>query len=167
MATRNPPKVVTATAVGERSGPLPVAPLTMRIAYPKVRRRKRVVVPAEAARIFVAIMDELPQEEFWTMLFDEEKRPLGTCMAHRGGLATAMVDPRVVFRPAVILGASSMVVAHNHPSGDPTPSVEDHEITERLRVGGELLGVEILDHLVVGSGTGGVYSMLVRKGMIG
>lgn len=61
-----------------------------------------------------------------------------------------MVHPREVFGPAVALSATAIVVAHNHPSGDPTPSAEDRAVTDRLRAAGELLGIELLDHVVIG-----------------
>jgi DNA repair protein RadC len=60
------------------------------------------------------------------------------------------VHPREVFGPALALAATAIVIAHNHPSGDPTPSAEDRRVTERLRAAGELLGIELLDHLVIG-----------------
>jgi DNA repair protein RadC len=63
------------------------------------------------------------------------------------------VHPREVFGPAVRLGASAVVCAHNHPSGDPTPSVEDHQVTRRLVEAGNLLGIPLLDHVVIGNGT--------------
>ena len=62
----------------------------------------------------------------------------------------APVHPTQVFLPAIHLAAEAIVVAHNHPSGDPTPSVEDRTVTERLRKAGELLGVQVLDHVVIG-----------------
>jgi DNA repair protein RadC len=66
--------------------------------------------------------------------------------------STALVHPREVFRPAVRLGAAALVLVHNHPSGDPSPSSEDVALTERLRQAGELLGIRVLDHVVIGQG---------------
>jgi DNA repair protein RadC len=66
-----------------------------------------------------------------------------------GTLTASLVHPREVFRPALREGAAALVVVHNHPSGDPAPSAEDHQVTERLARAGELLGVRLLDHVVV------------------
>lgn len=68
-----------------------------------------------------------------------------------GGVDSATVEPRAVFGAAVSLSASALILAHNHPSGDPTPSNDDKLITKRVRDAGELLGVELLDHVVIGS----------------
>jgi DNA repair protein RadC len=70
-------------------------------------------------------------------------------MVSQGTLTASLVHPREVFRPALRESAAAVVLVHNHPSGDPTPSREDIEITERLMRAGELLGVPVLDHVVV------------------
>ena len=89
-------------------------------------------------------------EHFVVFILDVRNRVLGYTVAGQGGIDTCPVDPRAVFRSAVIIGASAIIVAHNHPSGDPTPSVEDRTVTERLRKAGELLGIQVLDHVVLG-----------------
>lgn len=70
-----------------------------------------------------------------------------------GSDSQTIVDPRRVMRPAVQLGAPAVIVAHNHPSGDPTPSEADVDVTRRLREAGDVLGIRLLDHLVIGDGT--------------
>jgi len=84
-----------------------------------------------------------------------------------GSSDTCPVDPREVFRTAVAEGASSVLVAHNHPSGDPTPSADDLVLTERLICAGEVLGLPVIDHLVVGGGErqGEAYISLVESGL--
>jgi DNA repair protein RadC len=69
-----------------------------------------------------------------------------------GSIDSAPVHPREVFGPAIRRGAAAVIVAHNHPSGDPTPSNEDVRTTERLVRGGELLGIDVLDHIIIGDG---------------
>ena len=91
------------------------------------------------------------RESFFAMLLDARHRVLTLHVVSTGGIDAAPVHPREVFSPAIRDGASAIVVAHNHPSGDPTPSSEDHRITERLREAGELVGIRLLDHLVVGA----------------
>ena len=69
-----------------------------------------------------------------------------------GSLTAALVHPREVFAPAIRDGAAALILVHNHPSGDPTPSVEDAAITQRLRQVGDLVGIRVLDHVVIGRG---------------
>lgn len=91
-----------------------------------------------------------PRERFAVVYLDGRHRPIAIHDAHVGTAGASPVHPREVFGPAVQLAASAIVVAHNHPSGDPTPSREDRLVTDRLRQCGELLGIEVLDHLVLG-----------------
>lgn len=91
-----------------------------------------------------------PREFFFVILLDVRNQVLGAYSAFVGGLDMAQVDARVVFLAAVGAGATGIVLAHNHPSGDPTPSTADRRITDRLRQCGELLGIEVLDHVVIG-----------------
>lgn len=98
-------------------------------------------------RVFLA---DDPRERFVAVYLDTRNRPIAVHDAHVGTCDSSPVHPREVFGPAVALAATSIVVAHNHPSGDPTPSAEDRAVTERLRQAGELLGIPLLDHLVLG-----------------
>ncbi|MGE3173213.1 MAG: DNA repair protein RadC [Planctomycetota bacterium] len=90
------------------------------------------------------------RETFFALLLDVRHRILSLRVVSTGSLQSAPVHPREVFSPAVREGAAALVLAHNHPSGDPTPSAEDRAVTDRLQRAGELLGIEVLDHLVVG-----------------
>ncbi len=100
-------------------------------------------VVREAAR-------DLGKESFFVLLLDSRHRVLGFRVISTGSLQSAPVHPREVFVTAIREGAAALVIAHNHPSGDPTPSPEDRAVTERLREVGELVGIEVLDHVVVG-----------------
>lgn len=100
------------------------------------------------ARAFLA---DDPRERFVVVYLDTKHRPIAVHDAHVGTCDSSPVHPREVFGPALALSATSIVVAHNHPSGDPTPSPEDRAVTERLRQAGELLGIALLDHLVIGA----------------
>lgn len=91
-----------------------------------------------------------PRERFAVVYLDTRHRPIAVHDAHVGTCDSSPVHPREVFGPAVALSATAVIVAHNHPSGDPTPSAEDRAITERLRQAGELLGIPVLDHVVLG-----------------
>jgi len=97
-----------------------------------------------------AFLRDDPRERFVAVYLDNRHRPIAVHDAHIGTCASSPVHPREVFGPAVMLAAAAVVVAHNHPSGDPAPSGEDRAVTERLRAAGELLGIAVLDHVVLG-----------------
>ena len=90
------------------------------------------------------------RESFWSLSLDVRHRVVAQRLVSLGGLGNAPVHPREVFAPALKERAAALVVAHNHPSGDPSPSGDDRLVTERLRQVGELVGIELLDHVVVG-----------------
>jgi DNA repair protein RadC len=75
-----------------------------------------------------------------------------------GNLTGSIVSPREVFKPAILANAAALICAHNHPSGDPKPSPEDRETTKRLHEAGKLLGIQVLDHIIIGDGTTAYYS---------
>ena len=90
-----------------------------------------------------------PRECFSVLYLNTRNQPVGCEKVAVGGLNVAALQPREVFAPALSLGAAAVILAHNHPSGDPTPSPEDLAVTRHLQEAGRLLGVEVLDHLVV------------------
>lgn len=105
-----------------------------------------------AARIHLALAPDLRglrRERFMALLLDGKHRLKRAEVVSEGTLTTSLVHPREVFRSAVSEAAAALVVAHNHPSGDPEPSPEDFEVTRRLIAAGALLGIPLLDHLVV------------------
>jgi len=89
------------------------------------------------------------QEHFLALYLDARNRLLAQELISVGTLTASLVHPREVFAPALLHRAAALIIAHNHPSGDPQPSAEDREVTRRLRQAGAFLGVELLDHLVV------------------
>ncbi|MGV3616703.1 MAG: JAB domain-containing protein [Fimbriimonas sp.] len=90
------------------------------------------------------------REHFAILMLDAKNHLLGIHTVAIGVLTGALIAPREVFKAAILANAASIIVGHNHPSGDPTPSPEDHRVTERLRAAGELLDIPVLDHVVVG-----------------
>ncbi len=96
------------------------------------------------------LLDGRLKELFLVVLLDAKNRPLRTERVSEGCLTWSVVHPREVYAPAVRESAGAVIVAHNHPSGDPTPSAQDIEVTARLGKVGELLGIPLLDHIVVG-----------------
>ncbi|QDS92388.1 hypothetical protein FF011L_11310 [Roseimaritima multifibrata] len=100
---------------------------------------------------FRYLAHEARQEEFHIVTLDTKHNPIRTHQITVGTLDASLVHPREVFRPAIRDAASAMLLVHNHPSGDPTPSREDHQVTDRLTEVGKLIGITVLDHIVVAS----------------
>lgn len=105
--------------------------------------------PEDVFRHFGARLRRIAQERFIVVLLDGRHRVLGEEMVSLGTLTASLVHPREVFRPALRASAAALILVHNHPSGDPTPSAEDRAVTERLARAGEILGVRVLDHVIV------------------
>ena len=93
------------------------------------------------------------QESFWVLLLNNKHRLLRRIRVTKGLVNRSLVHPREVFREAIRENASAVILAHNHPSGCPEPSVEDVRITERLVDAGRIIGIPVLDHLILGDGT--------------
>ena len=108
--------------------------------------------PAAVHRLLAPELRGLERETFCTLFLDARHRPIGRPRWSEGTLTTSLVHPREVFAPALRRAAAAVVVAHNHPSGDPEPSAEDEAVTRRLLEAGQLLGVPLLDHVVIGRG---------------
>jgi DNA repair protein RadC len=103
------------------------------------------------------------KETFFAVLLDGKNRILREAEISVGTLTSSLVHPREVFAPAVRESAAAIIVVHNHPSGDPNPSPEDREVTRRLRAAGEVVGIRVLDHVVVGDGS---YASFLEKGWL-
>ncbi|HEX5657581.1 MAG TPA: JAB domain-containing protein [Polyangiales bacterium] len=97
-------------------------------------------------------------ESVWVLLLDARQKVVGVHECARGGVASVPVMPCDVYRAAVVAGSNAIILAHNHPSGDCTPSPEDFAFTNRVQDGGKILGIHVLDHLVVA--TNGYFSFL-------
>ena len=96
--------------------------------------------------------ERLDQEEFLVAILDTKLHVRRVVRITRGTLDASLVHPREVFRPAIADCASAILLIHNHPSGDTTPSRQDHEVTKRLKECGDILGINVIDHVIVGAG---------------
>ena len=105
--------------------------------------------PEDVFQRFSARLRRLRQERFVVVLLDGRHRVIAEEVISQGTLTASLVHPREVFRPALRACAAAVILVHNHPSGDPTPSAEDRAVTTRLAEAGEILGVRVLDHVVV------------------
>jgi DNA repair protein RadC len=134
--------------------------MRVRLAFELGRRRSLdrpgdvpvVKTAAMAAELLDPVLRDAPVEVFAVMLLDGRHRVQAIQEVSRGTLTSSLVHPREVFRPALLAGSASILVAHNHPSGDPEPSPEDDAVTHRIVSAGEILGIPVLDHLIIADG---------------
>lgn len=119
--------------------------------------------PEDVSRLLMDEMRYLDREHLYGLYLDRKGGLLSKEIISIGSLSSSIVHPREVFKSAVKCSASSVIVAHNHPSGDPTPSREDFDITRRLAEAGKIMGIELIDHLVIGHKS---YCSLKEKGAI-
>jgi DNA repair protein RadC len=113
------------------------------------RARPQVGSPRDVAAYLMPQFGSCAVEQFGVVLLDSKHRVVKTRLLSVGSLDASVVHPREVFRAAVLGGAAAVVLFHNHPSGDPTPSREDAELTKRLIAAGELMGIDVLDHVIL------------------
>lgn len=126
--------------------------LGKRISVLAPEQRPQIGGPSDVANLVSLEMAYLPQEQLRVLCLDTKNFVVHQQMVYQGTVNSSVVRAAEVFRPAVTRTCPSIVVVHNHPSGDPTPSPEDVRTTEQLRKAGEYLDIELLDHLVIGRG---------------
>jgi len=127
-------------------------PPIFRVQLVRENRSERMTLdgPVDAARILCSYLENEDREHFVSMMLDVKNRVIGIHTVSIGNLNAAIVSPREVFKAAILANAASIIVAHNHPSGDVTPSPEDIQVTKTLQQAGKLLDIEVLDHVIVG-----------------
>jgi DNA repair protein RadC len=130
------------------------APTMIREAVVRYRGSRRRVAEiircgADVARFIRGVVGGDAREHFVVLMLDGRHRPIAYQVVSVGTATASLVHPREVFQAAVSIGAVAVIVAHNHPSGDPSPSREDREVTERLNRAGEVMGIRLLDSVVV------------------
>lgn len=113
---------------------------------------RRVSTPADCAGLLTTLLQDEPCEVFGLLCLTTRHRVIAYHEVSRGTLDSTAVHPREVFKAALLANAAAVILAHNHPSGDPTPSPDDVAMTMRLRAAGDVLGVQVLDHIVIGDG---------------
>jgi DNA repair protein RadC len=128
-----------------------------RLVLPPPAASVEVTTPYQCAALAHSIIGGSDREEFLVLLLNARHRVTHANRVAIGTLSATTVHPREVFKGAILANAAAVIVAHNHPSGDPSPSLDDIKVTRRLKVAGELLGIELLDALVV-TATGYFYS---------
>lgn len=126
--------------------------LGRRCVYGRPIHRRTVEGPEDVARLLMPVMRDLDREHFVAVLLTTKNQVIDMVTISIGSLSASLVHPREVLKPAIQASAAAVVVAHNHPTGVPTPSREDLEFTRRLGRCTELMGIRLLDHLIVGDG---------------
>jgi len=110
------------------------------------------------------LLRDLRQEEFHALLLNTQHRVIRNVLVTRGILDAALIHPREVFRAAIVESAAGVILVHNHPSGDPSPSREDREVTHQLVAAGSAVGIPVLDHVIIGEGS---FVSLAERGGLG
>lgn len=110
---------------------------------------RNVKSPEDAYMLLKQFLVDIDREHFIVVCLDTKNQPTAINICHIGSLNASIVHPREVLKPAILSNSASIIVAHNHPSNDPTPSREDIEVTKRLVEAGKIIGIDVLDHLVV------------------
>lgn len=126
--------------------------LGKRVASADPAIREDLSNPEAVSRLLMPEMRYLEREHFKVLVLNVKNRLIKAIDISVGSLSSSIVHPREVFKVAVRLSGASVIVAHNHPSGDPTPSMEDILLTRRLAKAGEILGIDLLDHVILGDG---------------
>lgn len=136
--------------------------LGRRLCSEPARRDRRIRGPRDVYCRLGPRLRDRTQEEFWVLYLDTQNRVVSERCLTVGLLNSSLVHPREVFAPAIVRPAASLILAHNHPSGDPEPSPEDLEVTRQLVESGRLLGIPVRDHIVLGDG----FVSLLERGLL-
>lgn len=116
----------------------------------QIKKRKKISSPKDVVNAIYDYLDGADREHMGIMCLNTKNEILNCTTAHIGSLNGATVHPREVFKTAILSNAASIIIFHNHPSGNPTPSKEDRNMTLRLKEAGKILGIELLDSIIIG-----------------
>jgi DNA repair protein RadC len=151
-------ELVRVKGIGEAKACIIMAAMELGRRIGQVRNPGRPMIssPADVDRLLRGRIANLDRENFVVVLLNTKNEVIESSLVSVGTLSAALVHPREVFKPAIRASAASVILAHNHPSGKVEPSREDREVTGRLVESAEILGIEVLDHVILGDG---FYSM--------
>jgi len=149
----------------------PVKATTISAAMELGRRRKesgpdeklKVITSSDAASIFKPLLSDLPHEEFWILLLNRNNLVIAKEMVSQGGLSGTVIDVRLILKMAIDKLACSIILCHNHPSGNLVPSEADKEITRKIKEAGKQMDIPVLDHVIIGNGS---YFSFADEGLI-
>ena len=134
-----------------------------RIASAKPLEKIHLSCPQDAAEFLMPRLRYAIKEQFVVVLLNSKNKVIGTEVVSEGSLSNSIVHPREVFVPALLQHAAAIMVAHNHPSGEPSPSLDDRELTSILVRSGKVLGIPLVDHIIIGDGN--YYSFLENEAL--
>jgi len=115
----------------------------------KALERPQITSSSSVAEVFQPLLADLNHEEFWALLLNRNNRIISSEKISQGGVSATVVDVKLIFKPALENLASSLILCHNHPSGNTAPSKHDEDITRRCKVAGDALGISVLDHIII------------------
>lgn len=141
-----------------------ISELAKRLAKAKACEMLQFTCPASIARYYMEDMRHERQEVMKLLMLNSKSRLIGESDISKGTVNASLITPRELFIEALQKNAVSIIIMHNHPSGDPAPSREDMLVTERIRQAGELIGIELLDHIVIGNNC---YISFSEQGLLG
>lgn len=124
---------------------------------------RKIATPKDGVNLGKMFLEDLDREELIVCCLDTKNKPTAINVVSVGSLNSSIVHPREVFKPAILSNSASIMLFHNHPSGDPAPSKEDISITERIKESGRILGIELIDHIIIGNDS---YCSLKEKGIM-
>lgn len=113
--------------------------------------QRKISQPEDADSLVRGFLEDADREKMILVCLDRKGQPTVIQIISIGTLHSSLVHPREVFKTAILANSASIILAHNHPSSDPTPSCEDIEVTKRIKEAGEIIGIELLDHLIIGT----------------
>ena len=149
----------------------PAKAITITAAMELGRRRKesepdekyKVITSADAATIFKPLLSDLPHEEFWVLLLNRNNLVIDKMLVSQGGLSGTVIDVRIILKLALDKLACSIILCHNHPSGNLVPSEADKEITKKIKEAGKHMDIPVLDHLIIANDS---YFSFADEGLI-
>jgi DNA repair protein RadC len=151
LAARPPAELLRTAGIGPAKGARMLAALELALRLDREARpaSPRIASPADVVRLVGPALRDLEVEEFHLLALDTRSRVIREVLVTRGLLDSSLVHPREVFRAAIAEAAAGIILVHNHPSGDPTPSAEDRAVTRQLVAAGQLLDLPVYDHVIV------------------
>lgn len=164
LATRHAGELQRIPGIGKAKAAQLRAAFELARRLPLEARAERIAInhPGDVARLLMTDMRDRDREVFKVIMLDTKHRVLAIDTLSVGDLSGTLVHPRELFKSAIQRSSAAVILAHNHPSGDPEPSREDIDLTARLAAGGRLLGIEVLDHIIIGDNK---YVSLKERGL--
>ncbi len=154
LASTSPEELEQVGGVGRATSAKLLAALELgrRLASEELPERVTIRGPSDVFELMGPRLRDLPHEEFHALLLNTQHRVLTDRLVTRGILDASLIHPREVFRPAILERAAAVILVHNHPSGDPTPSAEDRAVTSQMMEAGRSIGIPVLDHVIIADG---------------